>query len=88
MEAYVRRTDLKDGITEIEFFHPQHNALPGVLLSELAEAIHSCGKEDQVEVIILKSGETAPFVPEPVSMSWFRLTTLKQERFSFLGSPM
>jgi len=61
MEAYVRRTDLKDGITEIEFFHPQHNALPGVLLSELAEAIHSCGKEDQVEVIILKSGGDRTF---------------------------
>ncbi|MEQ8582862.1 MAG: enoyl-CoA hydratase/isomerase family protein [Marinoscillum sp.] len=61
MEAYVTRKDLQDGITEIAFFHPQHNALPSGMLSELAETIDACGKDNLVEVIVLKSGGDRTF---------------------------
>ena len=45
---------LKEGLLEIEFFHPKHNALPSAILGQLAQAIHDAGKDDGVAVIILK----------------------------------
>jgi methylglutaconyl-CoA hydratase len=57
--GYVK-TETHNGITTIEFFHPQSNSLPGTLLEELAQAIHGAGNEDDTKVIILRSaGEKA-----------------------------
>ncbi|TRX48478.1 enoyl-CoA hydratase/isomerase family protein [Fulvivirga sp. M361] len=61
MEAYVTRHDSPEGITEIEFFHPAHNSLPGTILKKLADTITSCGEDDSVSVIILKSGGDRTF---------------------------
>lgn len=59
MEGYVKTSAL-EGITTIEFFHPQSNSLPGKLLGNLAEAIRGAGKDTQSSVIILcSSGEKA-----------------------------
>jgi methylglutaconyl-CoA hydratase len=59
MEGYVK-TETHNGITTIEFFHPQSNSMPGKLLEELAQAIHGEGNEDDTKVIILRSaGEKA-----------------------------
>lgn len=59
MQAYVR-TSVQNRICTIEFFHPQSNAMPGALLEELAQAIHSAGNDSENRVIILKSaGEKA-----------------------------
>ncbi|MEO5647228.1 MAG: enoyl-CoA hydratase/isomerase family protein [Chitinophagaceae bacterium] len=49
------------GITTIEFFHPQSNSLPGKLLEELAQTIHSAGNDDDTRVIILRSAGTSTF---------------------------
>ena len=46
----------KRGIATIEFFHPQSNSLPGRILSMLTETIEKAGKDEQVKLIILKSG--------------------------------
>src|SRR5262245_28418311 len=43
------------GVTTIEFFHPQSNSLPGSLLEDLAQTIHSAGNDDDTKVIILRS---------------------------------
>lgn len=61
MEAYVKRKDLTNGITEIEFFHPGHNSLPSDILSQLADTITACGQDDSVSVIILRSGGDRTF---------------------------
>jgi methylglutaconyl-CoA hydratase len=42
-------------VATIEFFHPQSNSLPGVLLQSLAQAIEAAGNDNRVRVIILKS---------------------------------
>jgi len=60
-EPFVKVNTLKKGIAEITFFHPAHNALPGNILAQLAEAITQVGKNDAVEVIILKSGGDRTF---------------------------
>jgi len=59
IEAYVKH-NVKDGVSIIEFFHPQSNSLPGHILNELAETIRMAGKDPQSSVILLKSaGEKA-----------------------------
>ena len=47
--GYVK-TERHVGITSIEFFHPQSNSLPSVLLEELAKEIHSAGHDDETKV--------------------------------------
>jgi len=59
-EAYVKHT-VKDGVSIIEFFHPQSNSLPGHILNELAETIRMAGKNPQSSVILLKSGGEKAF---------------------------
>lgn len=59
-EAYVKQ-ELKNGIATIEFYHPAHNSLPGDLLAKLANTITETGNNDQVRVIILKSGGDRTF---------------------------
>jgi methylglutaconyl-CoA hydratase len=51
----------KHGLTmSIEFYHPQSNSLPAVLLNELATQIHGAGMDDEIKVVILRSiGEKA-----------------------------
>ena len=59
-EAYVKK-DIQDNIATIEFFHPAHNSLPSDILAQLAETITEVGQNDEVLVIILKSGGNRTF---------------------------
>jgi len=47
--------EISSGIGIIEFFHPMSNSLPGKLLADLTKSITDMGKNDKVNVIILKS---------------------------------
>ncbi|MES2544854.1 MAG: enoyl-CoA hydratase/isomerase family protein [Bacteroidota bacterium] len=60
MEAYVKQ-DIQNGIATIEFFHPEQNSMPGHQLAKLAETITNAAKNDEVKVIILKSGGDRTF---------------------------
>lgn len=55
MENGFVKSNLKDGICTVVFFHPQSNSLPGLILNELAEAIEAAGKNPEVKVIVLQS---------------------------------
>jgi methylglutaconyl-CoA hydratase len=59
-EGYVK-SELHKGVVTIEFFHPQSNSLPGKILEELAQAIHSAGNEADSKVIIVRSGGEKAF---------------------------
>ena len=59
-KAYVKH-DIKNHIGTIEFFHPAHNSLPSDILSKLAQTITALGENDEVLVIILKSGGNRTF---------------------------
>jgi methylglutaconyl-CoA hydratase len=50
-----------DGIATVRFGHPKSNALPGVLLRSLADAIRAAGDDPAVRVIVLRSGGHGPF---------------------------
>lgn len=48
-------TWIVNGIATIEFFHPQSNSLPGVLLHNLAAEIENAGKNKEAKVVVIKS---------------------------------
>lgn len=52
--GYVK-SEFHNGITIIEFFHPQGNSLPGKILDELSQAIHRAGNDDETKLIVLQS---------------------------------
>jgi methylglutaconyl-CoA hydratase len=61
MEGFVK-SEIKNGIGYITFFHPQSNSMPGVLLRQLASEIEAIGKNTEAKVIVLQSeGEKAFF---------------------------
>jgi methylglutaconyl-CoA hydratase len=59
-EGYIK-TETHNGITTIEFHHPQSNSLPGKLLEELAQTIHGQGNETDTKVIVLRSAGDRTF---------------------------
>lgn len=59
-DAYVKQ-NIQNGIATIEFFHPAHNSLPGDLLAKLANTITEAGNDNEVKVVILKSGGDRTF---------------------------
>ena len=56
----TKKSEIKNGIGTITFFHPQSNSMPGVQLRNLAAEIEKLGKDDNAKVIVLQSeGEKA-----------------------------
>src|SRR6478735_439766 len=49
------KSELHNGVTTIEFFHPQSNSLPLKILDELAQTIHRAGNDDETKLIVLCS---------------------------------
>jgi methylglutaconyl-CoA hydratase len=60
IEAYVKQ-QIQNNIATIEFFHPEQNSLPGAILAQLANTITEAGTNNEVQVIILKSGGDRTF---------------------------
>ena len=60
MKEYVI-INTEKGIGTIEFFHPHSNSLPSHILSQLTETITEAGENDEVKVIILRSGGDRTF---------------------------
>ncbi len=57
---YVKQT-IENQVGTIEFFHPEHNSLPTNLLSKLVQTINDAGNNDDIKVIVLKSGGDRTF---------------------------
>ncbi len=74
-DAYVTSHN-KDGVTTIEFFHPQSNSLPSKILEQLAQEIHSAGADNDTKVIILRSSGDGAFC---AGASFDELTSIKSE---------
>lgn len=74
-EAYVKK-QIEDRIATVEFFHPAHNSLPSDILSKLATTITEVGQDDEVLVIILKSGGDRTFC---AGASFTELINIKDE---------
>ncbi len=60
MQAYVT-LNIEKNVGYIEFFHPNRNSMPSGILRQLAETIDEAGKNEDVKVIVLKSGGDRTF---------------------------
>ena len=69
-----------NGITTIEFFHPQSNSLPHRILDELANEIHDAGADVNTRVIILRSGGEKAFC---AGASFEELSRIENEKKGF-----
>ena len=57
----TKMISIENKIATITFSHPAHNSLPTDLLDKLTHAITEAGKDDNVAVIILRSGGERTF---------------------------
>ncbi|MER3463092.1 MAG: enoyl-CoA hydratase [Chitinophagaceae bacterium] len=69
-----------NGITTIEFFHPQSNSLPHRILEDLASEIHDAGNDNNTKVIILRSAGDRAFC---AGASFDELTQIENEKQGF-----
>ncbi len=53
--------NIEKGVGVIEFFHPEHNAMPGENLKKLESTIIEAGNNDAIKVIVLTSGGDRTF---------------------------
>ncbi len=79
------RTEIKEGVGTIEFFHPSHNSLPGKLLAELAEAIRQAGENEQIKVIVLQSGGERTFCAGASFDELISIKNFEQGKQFFMG---
>jgi len=79
------KVETHQGITTIEFFHPQSNSLPGTLLEQLTHAIHSAGNEKETKVIILRSGGEKAFCAGASFDELLAIETAEQGLLFFSG---
>lgn len=59
-EAYVNLS-VENKVGYIEFFHPNRNSMPSGVLKKLAKTIEGAGDNDDIKVIVLKSGGDRTF---------------------------
>ncbi|MCF6294841.1 MAG: enoyl-CoA hydratase/isomerase family protein [Flavobacteriaceae bacterium] len=59
-QPYIK-LDIKNQVGTIEFFHPAHNSLPANLLAKLVQTITDAGNNNDIKVIVLKSGGDRTF---------------------------
>ena len=52
---------IRNKVGYIEFFHPNKNAMPSGVLTQLQDVIHEAGNNDDVKVIVLQSGGDRAF---------------------------
>jgi len=71
------RTETHQGITTVEFSHPQSNSLPAVLLQDLAKVFRRLSDDVATKVIILKSGGDRSFC---AGASFEELSAIKTEQ--------
>lgn len=60
MEAYVRLS-IENKVGYIEFYHPNRNSMPSAVLELLAQTIKDVGENNDINVIVLKSGGDRTF---------------------------
>lgn len=84
MDPYVS-SQFHNGITTIEFFHPQSNSLPKAILEQLAQAIHGAGNDEDTRVIVLRSGGEKAFCAGASFDELAAITTAEQGLEFFSG---
>jgi methylglutaconyl-CoA hydratase len=75
----------ENGIRTIEFHHPLSNSLPGKVLALLAEAIVAAGRDENVNVVILRSSGDRAFCGGASFDELMSIQDLDQGKIFFSG---
>ncbi len=85
MEQPYVTLSIKNEVGTIEFFHPNHNALPSNLLAKLRDTIIAADTNEKVRVIILKSGGEKTFCAGANFNELIAISTPEQGKLFFAG---
>ncbi|WP_159018401.1 enoyl-CoA hydratase/isomerase family protein [Algibacter sp. L3A6] len=80
MEPYVT-LNIENKVGYIEFYHPNRNSMPSDILDLLAQTIKGAGENDDVNVIVLKSGGDRTFC---AGASFNEIIAIEDEETGFL----
>ncbi len=83
-QAYVNQS-IKNNIGYITFFTPEHNAMPSPILKQLELAIKDAGKNDDIKVIVLKSGGERTFCAGASFTELVAINNLEEGKRFFSG---
>lgn len=83
-QAYVNQS-IENNIGYITFFTPEHNAMPSPILKQLELAIKDAGKNDDIKVIVLKSGGERTFCAGASFTELVAITNLEEGKRFFSG---
>ncbi|WP_272021971.1 enoyl-CoA hydratase/isomerase family protein [Olleya namhaensis] len=83
-QAYVKQT-IENNVGYITFFTPEHNAMPSPILKQLELAIKDAGKNDDIRVIVLKSGEARTFCAGASFTELVAINNLEEGKRFFSG---
>jgi methylglutaconyl-CoA hydratase len=82
--GYVR-SERHGSVMIIEFFHPQSNSMPHNLLTDLARQIHGAGLDDEIRVVILRSGGDRAFCAGASFTELLQIKTSREGEDFFTG---
>ena len=83
-QAYVNQS-IENNIGYITFFTPEHNAMPSSILKQLELAIKDAGKNNDIKVIVLKSGGERTFCAGASFTELVAITNLEEGKRFFSG---
>lgn len=83
-DGYVK-VESHNGVTTIEFFHPQNNSLPIKILEDLTQEIYSAGIDSATQVIVLRSGGDKLFCAGASLTELYAIQNAKEGQDFFKG---
>ena len=83
-DSYVKFTKI-DGVGYIEFYNPSHNALPSNMLTELCAVIDNAGTDNDINVLVLKSGGDRTFCAGASFDDLAAISTIEEGKTFFMG---
>lgn len=83
-QAYVKQT-IENNVGYITFFTPEHNAMPSPILKQLELAIKDAGKNEDIKVIVLKSGGARTFCAGASFTELVAINNLEEGKRFFSG---
>ena len=84
LEPYVK-LEIENQVGYIEFFHPDHNAMPSENLKKLEKTIVEASKNEHIKVVVLKSGGDRTFCAGASFKELITIDDAEAGRQFFLG---
>ena len=85
IESGSTTVQIDKGIGTLTFYHPKKNSLPGDLLKNTANEINNLAKNDEVKVVVLRSGGDGPFCAGASFDELMAVDSMENGRDFFMG---